>query len=173
MVLMNKAVEGYTIFADAHVLAASHVSHAAGSRIAEYAKSAPRPTASITFRGTVMGSSSASSMAFFSRPQEETEKQEIRLLPGIPRPRSSCSPEDSKVTVGFLATLVLAMTEAASAHFSPRAATTDGSRIRLIDLEESPPSCFTERDARILQRRERVHRRRHPCPPVLHLRSVV
>jgi hypothetical protein len=77
MVLMNKAAEGYTIFADAHVLAASHVSHAAGSRIASCAKSAPRPTASIAFRGTVMGLSSAPSVAFFSRPQEETEKQEM------------------------------------------------------------------------------------------------
>jgi hypothetical protein len=48
-----------------HVLAASHVSHAAGSRIAAYTKSAPRPTTSIAFRGTVMGSSPAPSVAFF------------------------------------------------------------------------------------------------------------
>jgi hypothetical protein len=123
----------------------------------------PLPPLPSRFRGPV----------FFSLTLDGGGSMRRRLLPGIPRPRSSCSPEDSKVTVGFLATLVLAMTEAASAHFSPRAATTDGSRIRLIDLEESPPSCFTERDARILQRRERVHRRRHPCPPVLHLRSVV
>ncbi|XP_062217009.1 subtilisin-like protease 4 [Phragmites australis] len=66
MILMNKAAEGYTTFADAHVLPASHVSYAAGSKIASYIKATPRPTASITFRGTVMGSSPAPSVAFFS-----------------------------------------------------------------------------------------------------------
>ncbi|NP_001148151.2 Subtilisin-like protease precursor [Zea mays] len=80
MVLMNKAAEGYTTFADAHVLAASHVSHAAGSRIAAYARSAPRPTASIAFRGTVMGSSPAPSVAFFS------SRGPNRASPGILKP---------------------------------------------------------------------------------------
>lgn len=66
MILMNKPVEGYTTFADAHVLPASHVSYAAGSKILSYIKSTPKPTASVTFKGTVMGSSPAPSVAFFS-----------------------------------------------------------------------------------------------------------
>lgn len=66
MILMNKVAEGYTTFADAHVLPASHVSYAAGSKIASYIKSTPKPTASMTFRGTVMGSSPAPAVAFFS-----------------------------------------------------------------------------------------------------------
>ncbi|KAL5217317.1 hypothetical protein ABZP36_018001 [Zizania latifolia] len=66
MILMNKRVEGYTTFADAHVLPASHVSFAAGSKIMSYIKSTPKPTASVTFRGTVMGSSPAPAVAFFS-----------------------------------------------------------------------------------------------------------
>ncbi|CAN6308265.1 unnamed protein product [Urochloa humidicola] len=80
MILMNKAAEGYTTFADAHVLPASHVSYAAGSKIAAYAKSTPKPTATITFRGTVMGSSPAPSVAFFS------SRGPNKASPGILKP---------------------------------------------------------------------------------------
>ena len=80
MILMNKAAEGYTTFADAHVLPASHVSYAAGSKIAAYIRSTPRPTASITFRGTVMGSSPAPSVAFFS------SRGPNKASPGILKP---------------------------------------------------------------------------------------
>lgn len=80
MILMNKAAEGYTTFADAHVLPASHVSYAAGSKIAAYARSTARPTATIAFRGTVMGSSPAPSVAFFS------SRGPNRASPGILKP---------------------------------------------------------------------------------------
>jgi subtilisin family serine protease len=80
MVLMNKAAEGYTTFADAHVLPASHVSHAAGRRIAAYAASASRPTAAIAFRGTVMGSAPSPSVAFFS------SRGPNRASPGVLKP---------------------------------------------------------------------------------------
>jgi subtilisin family serine protease len=80
MILMNKAAEGYTTFADAHVLPASHVSYAAGLRIAAYIKSTARPTASIGFRGTVMGSSPAPSVAFFS------SRGPNKASPGILKP---------------------------------------------------------------------------------------
>ncbi|KAJ1299080.1 hypothetical protein BS78_01G503700 [Paspalum vaginatum] len=81
MILMNKPAEGYTTFADAHVLPASHVSHAAGSKIAAYVRSTPRPTASIAFRGTVMGGSTpAPSVAFFS------SRGPNRASPGILKP---------------------------------------------------------------------------------------
>ncbi|KAL6648908.1 hypothetical protein ACP70R_013132 [Stipagrostis hirtigluma subsp. patula] len=80
MILMNKAEEGFTTFADAHVLPASHVSYAAGSKIAAYIKSTPKPTASITFKGTVMGSSPAPSVAFFS------SRGPNKASPGILKP---------------------------------------------------------------------------------------
>ncbi|KAF8780208.1 hypothetical protein HU200_001876 [Digitaria exilis] len=80
MILMNKAAEGYTTFADAHVLPASHVSYAAGSKIAAYIKSTPKPTATIVFRGTVMGSSPAPSVAFFS------SRGPNKASPGILKP---------------------------------------------------------------------------------------
>ncbi|XP_062209647.1 subtilisin-like protease 4 [Phragmites australis] len=80
MILMNKAAEGYTTFADAHVLPASHVSYAAGSKIASYIKSTAKPTATITCRGTVMGSSPAPSVAFFS------SRGPNKASPGILKP---------------------------------------------------------------------------------------
>lgn len=80
MVLMNKATEGYTTFADAHVLPASHVSYAAGAKLTAYLKSTPKPTASITFKGTVMGSSPAPAVAFFS------SRGPSKASPGILKP---------------------------------------------------------------------------------------
>jgi subtilisin family serine protease len=80
MILMNKEAEGYTTFADAHVLPASHVSHAAGLKIADYIKSTPRPTATIASRGTVMGSSPSPSVAFFS------SRGPNKASPGILKP---------------------------------------------------------------------------------------
>ncbi|KAK3150290.1 hypothetical protein QOZ80_3AG0231310 [Eleusine coracana subsp. coracana] len=85
MILMNKAAEGYTTFADAHVLPASHVSHAAGLKIAAYAKSSSHkhnPTATIASRGTVItGSTSPSpSVAFFS------SRGPNKASPGILKP---------------------------------------------------------------------------------------
>uniref|UniRef100_A0ACD5TTS7 Uncharacterized protein n=1 Tax=Avena sativa TaxID=4498 RepID=A0ACD5TTS7_AVESA len=80
MILMNKPEEGFTTFADAHVLPASHVSNTAGSKIAAYIKSTAKPTASITFRGTVMGSTPAPAVAFFS------SRGPSKASPGILKP---------------------------------------------------------------------------------------
>ncbi|OAY74488.1 Subtilisin-like protease SBT1.2 [Ananas comosus] len=66
MILMNPKPDGYTTFADAHVLPASHVSYAAGSEIISYVNSTSAPTATIAFEGTVLGSSPAPTVAFFS-----------------------------------------------------------------------------------------------------------
>ncbi|XBH58838.1 hypothetical protein VPH35_080208 [Triticum aestivum] len=80
MILMNKPEEGYTTFANAHVLPASHVSNAAGSKITAYFKSTPNPTASITFKGTVLGISPAPTVAFFS------SRGPSKASPGILKP---------------------------------------------------------------------------------------
>ncbi|KAF8702441.1 hypothetical protein HU200_032818 [Digitaria exilis] len=67
MILMNKFPHGYTTFADAHVLPASHVDYAAASAIKSYLNSTASPTAQIVFEGTILGDTSpAPSMAFFS-----------------------------------------------------------------------------------------------------------
>lgn len=80
MILMNKPEEGYTTFANAHVLPASHVGNAAGSKITAYFKSTPNPTASITFKGTVLGISPAPTVAFFS------SRGPSKASPGILKP---------------------------------------------------------------------------------------
>uniref|UniRef100_M8BJN6 Subtilisin-like protease n=1 Tax=Aegilops tauschii TaxID=37682 RepID=M8BJN6_AEGTA len=80
MILMNKPEEGYTTFANAHVLPASHVSNTAGSKITAYFKSTPNPTASITFKGTVLGISPAPTVAFFS------SRGPSKASPGILKP---------------------------------------------------------------------------------------
>ncbi|KAF7051203.1 hypothetical protein CFC21_059469 [Triticum aestivum] len=80
MILMNKPEEGYTTFANAHVLPASHVSNAAGSKITAYFRSTPNPTASITFKGTVLGISPAPTVAFFS------SRGPSKASPGILKP---------------------------------------------------------------------------------------
>ncbi|KAM0893743.1 hypothetical protein ACQ4PT_024907 [Festuca glaucescens] len=56
-------VDGYSTFADAHVLPASQVSYAAGVAIRTYIKSTAKPTAQISFRGTVLGISPAPAIA--------------------------------------------------------------------------------------------------------------
>jgi subtilisin family serine protease len=66
MIMANAFTEGYNTLADAHVLPASHVSYAAGVAIKKYINSTANPTAQIFFRGTVLGTSPAPAMAFFS-----------------------------------------------------------------------------------------------------------
>uniref|UniRef100_A0ACD5U5G2 Uncharacterized protein n=1 Tax=Avena sativa TaxID=4498 RepID=A0ACD5U5G2_AVESA len=80
MIVMNRAAEGYTTFADPHVLPASHVSYDAGTRIAAYVNSTANPTASIAFKGTVMGASPAPAVTFFS------SRGPSRASPGILKP---------------------------------------------------------------------------------------
>ncbi|CAL4920916.1 unnamed protein product [Urochloa decumbens] len=66
MVVLNNFAQGYTTRAAAHVLPASHVDYAAATAIRSYVTSTASPTAEILAGGTLLGTSPAPSMAFFS-----------------------------------------------------------------------------------------------------------
>uniref|UniRef100_A0A6I9QM29 Subtilisin-like protease SBT1.7 n=2 Tax=Elaeis guineensis var. tenera TaxID=51953 RepID=A0A6I9QM29_ELAGV len=66
MILANLREEGVTTFADANVLPASHVSYSDGLTIKQYINSVSAPTASITFKGTLMKTKPAPALAYFS-----------------------------------------------------------------------------------------------------------
>lgn len=66
VILMNPRERGYTTEAQAHQIAASHVSYADGSKIRTYANLTEKPIAAITFKGTIVGATLAPTMAFFS-----------------------------------------------------------------------------------------------------------
>ncbi|KAL3499443.1 hypothetical protein ACH5RR_038536 [Cinchona calisaya] len=66
MILMNQEPDGYTTLADAHVLPAAHISFDAGQKIKAYMNSTSNPTATILFKGTVIGSVDAPTVASFS-----------------------------------------------------------------------------------------------------------
>ncbi|KAL0312701.1 UNVERIFIED_CONTAM: Subtilisin-like protease SBT1.7 [Sesamum radiatum] len=66
MILMNAEPDGYSTIADAHVLPATHVSYAAGESIRAYINSTSTSTATIIFRGTVIGNPLAPMVTSFS-----------------------------------------------------------------------------------------------------------
>ncbi|XP_030467728.1 subtilisin-like protease 1 [Syzygium oleosum] len=66
MILVNGPIEGYTTLVDAHVLPAVHVSYVAGKAIKGYLSTAPAPTATILFKGTLIGRSAVPAVSFFS-----------------------------------------------------------------------------------------------------------
>ncbi|KAL4314502.1 hypothetical protein AHAS_Ahas15G0091500 [Arachis hypogaea] len=66
MILMNSEIRGYTTLADPHVLPAAHVSYHAGLEIKEYINSTSAPTATVLFRGTIIGDPFAPVVASFS-----------------------------------------------------------------------------------------------------------
>ncbi|KAI5661699.1 hypothetical protein M9H77_21022 [Catharanthus roseus] len=66
MILMNQEIDGYSTLVDAHVLPATHVSYAAGSSIKQYINSTSNPTATILFKGTLIGDSTAPTVTSFS-----------------------------------------------------------------------------------------------------------
>uniref|UniRef100_A0A0D9W838 Inhibitor I9 domain-containing protein n=1 Tax=Leersia perrieri TaxID=77586 RepID=A0A0D9W838_9ORYZ len=66
MILPNHFVQGYTTLAEAHVLPASHVDFVAGAAIMAYINSTANPVAQILPRGTILGTTPAPAMAFFS-----------------------------------------------------------------------------------------------------------
>ncbi|KAK4389373.1 Subtilisin-like protease SBT1.7 [Sesamum angolense] len=66
MIVSNDAVTAYDIKPDAHILPAAHVSYAAGQKIKAYINSTSTPTATIIFKGTVLGTKSAPMVASFS-----------------------------------------------------------------------------------------------------------
>ncbi|KAK9277603.1 hypothetical protein L1049_007148 [Liquidambar formosana] len=66
MILMNAEPDGFSTLADAHVLPATHVSYAAGLNIKDYINSTSTPMATILFKGTIIGASSAPAVSSFS-----------------------------------------------------------------------------------------------------------
>ncbi|KAK6263006.1 hypothetical protein QUC31_008822 [Theobroma cacao] len=66
MILMNDKLNGFSTIADPHVLPATHVSFLAGLKIQEYINSTSEPTATILFKGTVIGNPSAPEVTSFS-----------------------------------------------------------------------------------------------------------
>ncbi|PIM97969.1 Cucumisin [Handroanthus impetiginosus] len=66
MILTNNVVEAYDIIGDAHVLLATHVSYAAEQKIKAYINSTSAPTATIIFKGMLLGTKTAPIVAFFS-----------------------------------------------------------------------------------------------------------
>ncbi|XP_073049250.1 subtilisin-like protease [Primulina eburnea] len=66
MILVNEKPDGYTTFADPHVLPAIDITYASGERIKSYINSTLSPTATILFKGTMIGDKTAPSVAFFS-----------------------------------------------------------------------------------------------------------
>ncbi|XP_006428960.2 subtilisin-like protease SBT1.7 [Citrus clementina] len=80
MILMNDELFDYGTVADNHVLPAVYVSYAAGERIKAYINSTSSPTASIVFKGTVIGKKSAPEVAVFS------SRGPNKASPGILKP---------------------------------------------------------------------------------------
>ncbi|KAJ4746105.1 Subtilisin-like protease [Rhynchospora pubera] len=80
LILMNPKPEGYTTFADAHLLPASDVSYSAGTAILSYIDSTANATATFVFKGTVVGSSPSPTVAFFS------SRGPSKVTPGILKP---------------------------------------------------------------------------------------
>ncbi|XP_062075890.1 subtilisin-like protease 3 [Humulus lupulus] len=67
MILMNKKIDGFSTYADPHVLPVSHVSYAAGVKIKSYINStSTTPEATILFQGTVIGDSHSPALTSFS-----------------------------------------------------------------------------------------------------------
>lgn len=68
MILINQQQDGFSTQSQAHVLPAAHVSYEAGVLIKSYINSSQKPTASISFEGTIIGDDefSAPAMASFS-----------------------------------------------------------------------------------------------------------
>jgi subtilisin family serine protease len=80
MILMNEESDGFSTEAEAHVLPATHVSHAAGQKIKAYINSTATPTAAILFKGTVIGNPLSPLVASFSSRGPNLES------PGILKP---------------------------------------------------------------------------------------
>ncbi|KAK1684658.1 hypothetical protein QYE76_045506 [Lolium multiflorum] len=66
MILMNQFFMGYNKLAQAHILPASSVDYYAGDAIRYYIKSTANPVARISFEGTILGTTPAPSIVFFS-----------------------------------------------------------------------------------------------------------
>ena len=81
MILANDELGGFSTSAvDHHVLPTTHVSYQAGVQIKSYIKSKSSPTATITFKGTIIGDPTAPEVASFSSRGPRSES------PGILKP---------------------------------------------------------------------------------------
>ncbi|KAK3134325.1 hypothetical protein QOZ80_6AG0547690 [Eleusine coracana subsp. coracana] len=80
IILLGPDDSGYTTFAEAHVLPASYVNSPDGEKIRQYIVKSDKPTASILFNGTSLGSSIAPVVAYFSSRGPSTAS------PGILKP---------------------------------------------------------------------------------------
>ncbi|XP_024173349.1 subtilisin-like protease 4 [Rosa chinensis] len=80
MILLNAETDGFSTLADAHVLPAAHVTHAAGLKIKAYINSTATPTATILFKGTVIRDSTSPAVASFS------SRGPSQASPGILKP---------------------------------------------------------------------------------------
>lgn len=86
MILANTEASGEELLADAHLIAATMVGQTAGDKIKEYIKLSQYPTATIEFRGTVIGNSpSAPQVASFSSRGPNYRTSEI-LKPDVIAP---------------------------------------------------------------------------------------
>ncbi|KAL2543816.1 Subtilisin-like protease SBT1.7 [Forsythia ovata] len=66
MILINQEADGYSTLADSIGIPAIHLSYDAGQKIKAYINSTMMPTATISFKGTVIGVKSAPMVASFS-----------------------------------------------------------------------------------------------------------
>ncbi|KAL2525112.1 Subtilisin-like protease SBT1.7 [Abeliophyllum distichum] len=66
MILINQEPDGYSTIADPHVLPATHVSYAAGEKIKAYINSTSTPSATIVFKGTIIGVKNVPTVTSFS-----------------------------------------------------------------------------------------------------------
>ncbi|KZV54314.1 hypothetical protein F511_34688 [Dorcoceras hygrometricum] len=80
MILVNLQSQGNSIPSESHVLPATHLSYADGLRVKAYLNSATTPVATISFKGTIIGDTSAPSVASFSA------RGPNRASPGILKP---------------------------------------------------------------------------------------
>ncbi|KAG5141796.1 hypothetical protein JHK82_017491 [Glycine max] len=89
MIMANTEANGEELLADAHLLAATMVGQAAGDKIKEYIKLSQYPTATIEFRGTVIGGSEPSApqvASFSSRGPNHLTSQILKpdvIAPGV------------------------------------------------------------------------------------------
>ncbi|CAM0879283.1 unnamed protein product [Alopecurus aequalis] len=85
MILTNQFLQGFSTIASVHVLPASHVSHTAGVEILNYIKTTASPMAQFSFGGTLIGTSPAPAITFFSSRGPSTQNPGI-LKPDITGP---------------------------------------------------------------------------------------
>ncbi|KAK4795951.1 hypothetical protein SAY86_028277 [Trapa natans] len=80
IIIANDGLNADSIEAKAHALPTSYISYYAGLKIKNYIKSTPNPTATILFKGTIIGNTTAPTVASFS------SRGPNILSPGILKP---------------------------------------------------------------------------------------